>query len=66
MQDRNGTTIKAGDEIRVYFTFNGSYPNPLRIIDVDGVLHAEDVGRVKLDSLVKQAQWVEVVGEVRD
>ena len=61
MQDRNGTTIKAGDEIRVYFTFNGSYPNPLRIIDVDGVLYAQGIGRVKLAELLKQAQWVEVV-----
>ena len=65
MQDRNGVAIKSGDKVRVYFTFNGSYPNPLRIVDVDGVLHAEDVGRVKLADLVKQAQWVEVVGEVR-
>ena len=61
MQDRNGVTIKAGDEIRVYFTFNGSYPNPLRIIDVDGVLYAQGIGRVKLAELLKQAQWVEVV-----
>ena len=62
MQDRNGVTIQAGDEIRVHFTFS-YYPNLLRIVDVDGVLHAEDKGRVGLAELVDQAQWVEVVSE---
>ena len=60
MQDRNGTTIRLGDTITAYFTYNGRYKRPLHIIDIDGVLYAEDVGKIKLADLIKQAQWVEV------